>query len=151
MILDRIENFPQYLSLSKGFAKAAAFLARKDLAMLADGRYELDGDRVYAMVSRVAGRARDGAELEAHRRYIDIQLVLAGTETMGWKPASACTELSGEYDQETDFQLFADEPASWIATNPGCFVVFFPDDAHMPLLSRDHLHKVVIKVAVEQG
>ena len=148
MILDVLENAHRYLALHKGFAKAFDFLLRPDLKELPVGKYEIDGDRVYAMVSKDAGRRKEDALLETHEKYIDIQLVLTGTDDMGWKSKSLCKQPTGGYDQKTDEQLFADKPDDWISTVSGAFVIFFPEDAHMPLISSGQLHKVVVKVAV---
>lgn len=148
MILDILENAKRYSTLNKGFSKAIDFLLRPDLKELPVGKYDIDGERVYAMVSGDSGRKREDALLETHEKYIDIQLVLAGTDTMGWKPKSLCKKPSSEYDQEEDIQYFSDEPDAWIATKSGAFVIFFPEDAHMPLISSGQIHKVVVKVAV---
>jgi biofilm protein TabA len=150
MILDILENAHFYLALNKGFAKAVEFLLRPDLKDLPLDKYEIDGKRVYAMVSRSPGRKKEDALLETHEKYIDIQLVLAGTDDMGWKPKSLCKQPSGEYDQKTDVQFFMDEPDAWLSTESGAFAIFFPEDAHMPLISSGQLHKVVVKVAVAQ-
>ena len=148
MILDVLENAPRYLALHQGFAKAITFLLRPDLKDLPVAKYEIDGARVYAMVSKDLGRKKEEALLETHEQYIDIQLVLAGTDDMGWKPKSLCQQPSGKYDQKTDLQFFADEPDAWLSTKSGAFVIFFPEDAHMPLISSGQIHKVVVKVAV---
>lgn len=150
MILDVLENAHRYLALNKGFAKAIEFVMRPDLHELPVARYEIDGDRVYAMVAREPGRRKEDALLETHERYIDIQLVLAGSDEMGWKPKSSCQQPAGEYDQKDDMQFFADEPVVWLPVGPGVFVIFFPADAHLPLISSGQIHKVVVKVAVEQ-
>jgi biofilm protein TabA len=150
MILDVLENAHCYLVLNKGFAKAIEFLLRPDLMELPFDKYEIDGERVYAMVSKNPGRNKEDALLETHEKYIDIQLVLAGTDNMGWKPKSLCKKPSGEYDQKTDTQFFSDEPVAWLSTESGAFAIFFPEDAHMPLISSGELHKVVVKVAVAQ-
>ena len=147
MILDMLENAKRYSTLHKGFAKAFDFLLRPDLKELPVGKYKIDDEHVYAMVSKEPGRKKEDAFLETHEEYIDIQLVLAGTDTMGWKSKSLCKKPTGAYDPEEDIQYFADEPDSWIATRSGAFVIFFPDDAHMPLISSGQLHKVVVKVA----
>ena len=147
MILDVLENAHRYLALNQGFAKAIEFLLRPDLKELPVGKYEIDGDRVYAMVSKDPGRRKEDALLETHEKYIDIQLVLAGTDDMGWKPRSSCKQPSGEYDQKRDVQFFADEPEAWLSTKSGSFAIFFPEDAHMPLISSGQLHKVVVKVS----
>ncbi len=147
MILDALKNTRRYLALNKGFAGAMEFLLRPDLEELPIGKYEIDGDRVYAMVSKESGRRREDALLETHERYIDIQLVLAGTDDMGWKPKSLCRQPSGEYDPKDDIQFFADEPDAWLSVRSKAFVIFFPEDAHMPLISSGQLHKIVVKVA----
>jgi len=148
MILDILENAHRYLNLHKGFAKALDFLLRPDLKELPVGKYEIDVERVYAMLSLEPGRKKEDALLETHEKYIDIQLVLSGTDTMGWKPKSLCKNPTGAYDPDEDIQYFADEPDAWVATQPGAFVIFFPEDAHMPLISSGQLHKVVVKIAV---
>ena len=148
MILDVLENAHHYLALHKGFAKAFDFLLRPDVKELPVGKYEIDADRVYAMVSKDPGRRKEDAQLETHERYIDIQSILDGVDDMGWKPKSLCKQPSGKYDNKTDVQFFADEPDAWLSTENGAFAIFFPEDAHMPLISSGQIHKVVVKVAV---
>lgn len=148
MILDVLENVHRYLALHKGFAKAMEFLLRPDLKELPVGKYEMDGNRVYAMFSKEPGRKKEEALLETHNKYIDIQLVLSGTDDMGWKAKLSCKQPSEAYDSPTDLQFFADKPDAWLSVASGAFVIFFPEDAHMPLISSGPLHKVVVKVAV---
>jgi len=147
MILDVLENARRYCALDQGFSKAFEFLSRKDLKELPLGKYEIDGVRIYATVSKTPGRKKEAALLETHEKYIDIQLVLAGTDTMGWKPKSSCNQPTQGYDQKTDLQFFADQPDAWLATESGAFAIFFPEDAHMPLISQGDIHKVVVKIA----
>ncbi len=151
MIFDILANAHRYLDLHEGFAQAFTFLRRADLHELPEDTYEIDGDRVYAMVAKEAGRRRDEALLESHKKYIDIQLVLAGRDEMGWKTTSLCTQPAAAYDPATDLQFFADRPDAWLPTPSGFFVIFFPEDAHMPLISTGPIHKVVVKIAVIDG
>jgi YhcH/YjgK/YiaL family protein len=148
MVIDILENAHRYLALHRGFAKAFEFLRRPDIKELPVGKYEIDGDCVYAMVVKDNGRRKEDALLETHEKYIDIQLVIAGTDDMGWKPKSLCKKPAGEYDQKNDEQIFMDEPDAWLSTKSGAFAIFFPEDAHMPLISSGKIHKVVVKVAV---
>ena len=39
----------------------------------------------------------------------------------------------------------------WIATPPGAFCIFFPEDAHAPLVSAGNIRKVIFKIAVDAG
>jgi biofilm protein TabA len=151
VIVDILENADRYRSLHEDFAKAFAFLRRSGLRKLAVDRYSIDGDRVFAMVAKDPGRGRSEALLEAHDQYIDIQMVLAGTDEMGWQSRSLCRLPAGPYDRDGDIRFFADPPVVWLPVTPGMFAIFFPEDAHLPLISAGMLHKVVVKVAVGEG
>jgi len=142
MILDSLENSRRYMALYKGFPKAIEFLLRPDLNELPVKNYEIDGDRVYAMVAKDSGRKKEDALLEIHEKYIDIQLVLKGTDEMGWKSKPSCKHPAVKYDKESDIQFFTDNPDAWLPVKPGFFVIFFPEDAHMPMISSGQLHKV---------
>ncbi|HOY10418.1 MAG TPA: YhcH/YjgK/YiaL family protein [Candidatus Omnitrophota bacterium] len=151
MILDILTNARRYRGISEGFTNAFEFLSRPDLKELPAGKYDIDGARVYATVSKGPGRRKEDSLLEAHEKYIDIQLVLAGTDNMGWKPKSLCQQPAGEYDHKSDVRFFKDEPDAWLSTASGAFAIFFPEDAHMPQISAGQLHKVVVKVAADLG
>jgi len=151
MILDVLDNAHRYLALHKGFVQAFEFLGRPDLQELPVDTYKIDGEWVYAMVAKDPGCKREDSLLETHEKYIDIQLVLAGLDTMGWKPKSLCKQPSTAYDPETDLQFFMDEPDVWLPTASGAFAIFFPEDAHMPLISPGQIHKVVVKIAINQS
>lgn len=147
MIMDAIARGTAYAALHPGFATAFAFLREKDLGALADGRYDLDGDRVYVLVMTVDGRGQAGAKFEAHRRYIDIQAVVSGNEVMGWSPVAACRQPL-PFDAAKDVGFYADAPASWVTVPAGSFAVFFPEDVHAPLAGSGTVKKVVVKVAL---
>jgi biofilm protein TabA len=148
MILDRLENTKRYVALNPHFAKAFEFLRRHNLRDLPLERFVIDGDRVYATAMKGQGKPREAAHLEAHRKYIDIQVVLSGTDEMGWKNKGTCKVPHGAYDSDKDAEFFADTPDAWVAVGPGAFTIFFPEDAHAPMLGQGELHKVVVKVAV---
>jgi len=149
MILDHFDNLTRYLPLHPGFERAARFLAANDLASLPDGRQEIDGDRVYALIMRREGKGRDAAKLETHDRYIDIQCTLAGLEVIGWEARRQCASRSTGYDAAKDIEFFPGKPAAWVTVPPAHFAIFFPEDAHAPLAADEKIHKVVLKILVK--
>jgi YhcH/YjgK/YiaL family protein len=148
MILDTLANADRYLALHPLFPRAFEFLRNTDLAALAPGRHVIDGEALFAIVEACPGRSRTEAKLECHRRYIDIQLVLEGTDEMGWRSLGECHAPVDDYSVERDIRFFEDTPASWVATPAGSFCIFFPEDAHAPLVSDGLVRKVVVKIAV---
>ncbi len=148
MIFSALSQSSRYAALHPLFPRAFDYIRDTDLYNMAPGRYNIAGDDLIAIVEHIPGKTRDMARLEAHRKYIDIQLVLEGTDEMGWKPLADCHNPVGEHSAEKDIRFFHDAPAAWIATPPDHFCIFFPEDAHAPLVSAGQVRKVIFKVAV---
>jgi len=149
MIFDHLDNADHYFTLNSGFAKGFAFLRQPGLDTLAAGRYEIDGDRVYALVFEDEGKEKEGALLEAHQRYLDVQYTVTGAECIGWKSTPACASVSKPYDAENDAVLFTDPSTIWIDVPAQHFVVLLPHDAHAPMHGEGLIRKVVLKIAME--
>jgi len=146
MIVDKLARGRRYRSLHPGFAKAFEFLTSAELKSMPAGRQDLDGERLYVSIEHATGRGRDGARLEAHRKYIDIQVTIDGAEEIGWMPLADCRNPSGAFMTDNDVGFFNDRPQGWIALPPGQFVLFFPDDAHAPLGGVGPVRKAIVKV-----
>ena len=149
IIINKLQHAERYYNVHTAFEKAFAFLRQDGLAELPAGRHEIDGDSLFCIISKGPGRSRAEAKLEAHRKYIDIQYVIAGTDEMGWKPTADCKLIDTSYDADKDIEFFKDQPDSWTPVPAGSFVIFFPQDAHAPLVSSGEIYKVVLKIAVE--
>ena len=149
MILSSLSQSDRYTALHPLFARAFDYIRNTDLFALAPGRYHIAGDDLIAIVELVQAKTKEIARLEAHRKYIDIQLVLEGDETMGWKPLADCLNPVSEHSMEKDIRFFHDAPASWVAVPPDHFCIFFPEDAHAPLVGNGTIRKVIFKVAVD--
>ncbi len=147
MILDTLKNAARYAGLKVGCSEAFGFLDQPGLTELPDGKYEIAGDSVYAIVDRTQGRKVSDAQLEGHRRYLDIQYVISGNESMGWRSREGLASAV-PYDEARDLEFFEGEPESIVRVPPGSFAVFLPSDAHLPLIGDGPIHKVVVKVAI---
>ena len=153
MILDCLPQWRRYATTLSGLAKAFEYLQTLD-AGCPNGRYELDGDRMYCLVQRYRTKPRAQAALEAHRKYADVQFILAGRETILWAPHAALTKVTQPYDANRDTEFFGmianPMPVSLIA---GQFAILFPADGHAPGLETDHaadVVKAVVKVRLPE-
>ena len=149
MIFDSIKNRDRYKGLGDGFSKAFDFVEKAVKEDLPVGRYELDGDRLYAMVQEY--ETRDEWELfEAHRRYTDLQFIVSGREYMECTDLCDC-KVHTPYDEEKEAGFYTlDGLKRGIEMKEGDFVIFFPHDAHRPTLSLGKKHKVK-KIVVKLG
>jgi len=157
MIHDHIDQADAYLPLLPGLDKAIAFLREQPLAELGTGKHVIDGDRLFVIIDRYTPRTDEQQVWEAHERYADVQLIVAGRERMGVLPLNRATAIKTPYDAEKDAAFY--EPASpaadplWLTMTPGHFAVFLPQDIHAPGLrlnanSVTPVVKAVVKVAV---
>ena len=148
MIIDSLLGLERYFSMHPGFEKAYRFLRRQPLEQLAEGRHVIDGEKIYATVSEGRGKAPEAAKLEVHDSYIDIQVLIKGQETMGWRDRRHCKTLNAAYDEKQDVALYDDPPEVFFTLEPEHIVIFFPYDAHAPMIGDDVIRKVIVKVKI---
>jgi biofilm protein TabA len=150
MIIDTIKNASKYFSVHPLFAKAFAYINATDLANTEDGKYEIDGDLLKAIISNKTGvaAAASVAKFECHNKHIDIQLCIKGVEEIGWKPREKCVTPNGGYNEEKDVQLYNEQPDMYFRLTDGQFAIFFPEDVHAPMIGDAAIKKLVIKVKI---
>jgi YhcH/YjgK/YiaL family protein len=149
MVIDRLENAERYFALHPGFEAAFEALREMNFNAAPDGPQEIDGERLVVNVIRSQAKRMEDVWLEAHERFIDIQYLVSGEEQFGWQLTADCEEPIGQYDPDKDVIKFEDVAECWFPLLPGTFAIFFPEDAHAPMLGEGPINKVVVKVAVE--
>lgn len=148
MIFANLHQAPRYVGLHPLFPKVFEYIQKNDLFAMEAGRYPIAGDDLIVIIERTQGRKRELAPLECHRKYIDIQFVLDGEDEMGWAALSDCTQPRSEFNEEKDIQFFDDAVSAWVKTPANHLCIFFPEDAHAPLVSDTIIHKAIFKVAL---
>lgn len=145
--LDAVEFAKQYSANKAEWDKAFAFIKDNDLKALSAGKYPIDGDNVYAMITDGPEKEFENTAWESHKKYIDIQYVITGKEKIGVESLSKTT-VSKPYDETKDYANYTAEGKFYIAT-PDEFFLFFPTDVHRPNIKVegfDTAKKLVIKV-----
>lgn len=116
------------------------------------GRVELAGG-AFAMEQVYLAKPRAEGFFESHRKYIDVQVVVEGIETMEVEDIARLT-VTQPYDAEKDFIKYGIEvpEASKLVVRAGEATLFFPADGHMPSLRIEGkpalVRKTVVKVPV---
>lgn len=134
--------------------KALRYLKETDFSQVEDGRYDIDGDLIYAKLERYETLPESECRGEAHKKYIDVQFIFRGKEEFGFCALKDNLKKLTEYDEESDVVFFAempDEERKILAD--GEFIVFYPTDIHRPKVmangEKAAVTKVVVKVAAE--
>jgi biofilm protein TabA len=106
---------------------------------------------VFALEQAYLTKERSVARMESHLQYVDIQVVVAGTEAMAVTDVRHCT-VTENLTPAKDLIFYQDVPAaSLLWFTAGEAAVFHPADAHMPGLAVGTpavVRKVVLKVPV---
>ncbi len=152
MIVAKLERAMEQTAATPAFEKAYRFLLDSRGRALEAGRIEIDGDRVFALVQNYETRAGGETLFEAHRKYADIQFIVAGEEAIGWAPIELMA-VTADYDPAKDVVLGTVPPGEVTLLNlrAGEVGVFYPSDAHAPKLasgSPSRVVKIVVKVEV---
>ncbi len=150
MIIDRLTHFDRYTSLHPLFAIVKEFLDNHNLQELTEGKIILEEDNLTLTVSHTSPKSKEQARLEAHKRYIDIQIPISGTEIIGYMPTDSCEPQDIAYDTAKDIGFYENEADTFLYVRPDMFVIFFPQDAHAPAISDKSIKKIVIKVKVQE-
>jgi biofilm protein TabA len=150
MIAGQLADLERYVPLFPGLDKALAWLKAQADAPPANGRYEIDGDRVFALVVTYRTLPREEKILEGHRKYLDVQyLAWGGPEALYYAPSARASVIE-EYDEAKDFVKFDTRVAeSVVVLSPGEFAVFLPEDAHLPGAMHGQpadVKKIIVKV-----
>lgn len=154
MIIDHLQAFDRYLGLNPLFPAVAEFLSKTDLSTLPTGITKFMGDDLFINVQEAPVKGRQQARFETHRRMIDIQIPISGSEEHGWTPADQLPAAS--YNEQTDMTLHdpqapktpEDVASTYFTLCPGQFAIYFPTDGHAPAITPVPIRKAIIKVKV---
>ncbi|HWP67684.1 MAG TPA: YhcH/YjgK/YiaL family protein [Rectinemataceae bacterium] len=152
MISTQLETISRYKGLSPNLDRAIRWLEAGGLESFPEGRVEIDGGKVYALVQRYPTKALGDCRYEAHRNYIDIQLLLSGREIIQVRTVGGLDILE---PYKPDIEFFKTPPAGTaheMLLQAGTALILYPEDAHRPCIAvggiSEPAHKIVVKVAV---
>ena len=148
MIIDKLTNSDKYCSLHKDFKLVFDYLKTHDISKLECARHELRGSEVYFNLQEY--ETKPSQKLEAHKKYIDIQVVAVGEEYMGYTNIDNTT-VSEEYNPDKDVE-FLNGSVDKLKADNKTFLIFYPQDAHMPALCTDtpkYVKKAIFKILIK--
>lgn len=152
MIATTLKDMGRYKGLGANLDTAIAWLEAGGWENLPEGKREIAGESVFALVQRYDSKVGAKCRFEAHRDYIDIQLLVSGAEIMETRAVEGLV-VTEPYKPDIEFY---GTPEGMTATSvlliPGTAAILFPEDAHRPCMAIGGnprpIHKIVIKVAL---
>ena len=153
MIFSNIYSNDDLKRYPTAIQKAIEHVRSTDFSTMADGQYEIDGDKMFLQLFHQTNKPLEKTHLELHKKYVDMQFWLSGEGLCGVAPyvnKGECIEAHTERDL---YFYEGIENEFFIHVTPGSYVVFFPNDAHRPDVYMEgccnDYCKVVVKVSVD--
>lgn len=153
MIYDTLDHASCY-PMGPAFMKAVDFVRGLN-GDTPNGKYDIDGDKIYARVMEYETEDGVPEKYEVHRDYADLQVLISGHETVFVRMAAGLP-VHTPYNAEKDCEFLAPDGKSAevdLQLFPGYFTLLLPQDAHMgkgvTCLGKCTLKKVVVKIAVD--
>jgi biofilm protein TabA len=148
MIIDKMENFELY-NFGSAWHRTFEFLS-KLTPDSPEGRYEIDGDDIFAIVMSYETVRPDGAVFESHQKYVYIQTVITGSERFECAFSNELN-ITTPYDKEKDAAFYARKDPGKTSADiyPGTFIMLYPHDAHIAGIMTYNESRLVKKVVVK--
>ncbi|PAF22935.1 hypothetical protein CHH49_04970 [Terribacillus saccharophilus] len=146
MIFDIIENLNKYVSLNPKIGNGLEKLNEVEIDY--NKRFDFDGG--YLFFQEGTTTHIDKGTFEAHRNYIDIQIVMDGSEYVAWSPTAQLV-VDVEYNAEKDVVRLEGSPKATMKINKGMAYICLPHDGHKALKYIDKAttyKKAVIKIEI---
>ena len=147
MILARNKDAAAYRGIHPRLDRALDCLTDEFLASVGTETQKLEGDALYVTRFDYDTVPLEETFFEAHRRYLDIHVMLKGCERVDIAHPDGLT-----LDQHSgDFYGYRGEAEQSVILRPGNFLVVFPEDAHRLKIMADRpeaVSKAVFKILV---
>lgn len=140
-----------YQKYPERWEQAFNFLAHTNLDSLPLGRIDLSDD-IYITISEYRTKEPEDAFYEAHKKYIDVQYLISGSEYIGILRDTVLLKEMQPYDEEKDIAFYASDGGTLRKATPGNFFIFFPQDVHRPCvkdMEQAMVKKLVVKIKVD--
>ena len=108
----------------------------------------IEGDALFAFRNEYTSVPFEETYFEAHKKYLDIQMVVSGQEMVGIADPAG---LGEPFKEKTDFKGYHGEPEQCVTLRPDNIMVVFPGDAHrlkIAVNGPEPVEKVVFKILV---
>lgn len=122
-----------------------------DLQSMPAGKYPIEGTTMIASVDDTYNEPLEKRGTESHRKHIDFQFVVKGTERFALLDHASSKPI-GIYNEQGDYinYTYDKSKAMFMDSEPNKYFLFFPSDWHIAKIATDkedqHIRVVVIKL-----
>lgn len=149
MIFGNIQNLKEYTWLEKEILECFQYAERHDLKGYEKGSHEIDGKRLFVNIVEYETVEAEKRFWEAHREYLDVHLILDGTEQIDLNFIENMD--AKDYVPEDDFLPMEGRENCSAVLHKGDFLICYPSDGHRTAVAAEQpetVKKAIFKVHI---
>ena len=149
MVYGNVMDLNEYDFLEAAVQECFDYAKSHDLETFEKGSHPIDGDRLFVNIVEYTTTAPENRFWEAHRQYLDVHLILRGTEQIDVNQIRNM-ELK-EYVEADDFLPMDGEKRASVVLKKGDFLICYPSDGHRTAVAADgpeDIKKAIFKVRI---
>lgn len=149
MIFGSINHKKTYSNLEENILRCFEYAKENNLAEFEKGSYVIDGEDIFVNIVEYETCEKEDRFWEAHKKYIDIHLMLNGEERIDINFIENL--MSKDYQEEGDFLPLDGGNSGFIELRKNYFLICYPEDAHMTAIKikeKQNIKKAIFKVIV---
>lgn len=135
---------------NQAIRRCVSFLEENGGADISLGRHYIENSDMYVNVSEYTTRQLEECGWEAHKKYADLQVVLAGEEQV--LVADIDKMNVGEYREASDYLACSGDYEAAVKIDKDTCLLLLPEDGHMPSVCIERqpmkVKKAVFKIPV---
>ena len=148
MLVSSMKNYKNILKFFPQLDIVFDYIIKNINSKTSDGKYFITKE-IYINIQTCNPKPKKEQVLEKHKKYIDLQLILSGKETIGWKFFDKTFKVLKKYNIKNDISFYSNKPDMFINLKKNEFAVFFPEDTHAPLCCEKKVKKCIVKIPVK--
>lgn len=150
MIFGNKDFISRYNFLDKNILECFSYEFKNNLMDFDKGSHIIDGNDIFVNIVEYETKTRKERFWEAHRQYIDLHLMLSGTEIIDLNFIGNMNLK--DYIEKDDFLQMDGTSNSSIILNDGDFLICYPEDAHMTAIKENNssvIKKAIFKIKLK--
>lgn len=149
MIFGNINNLEEFPFLEEQVKECFEYAKEHNLASFEKGSHEIDGERLFVNIVEYTTTAAKERFWEAHRKYLDVHVMLHGTEQIDLNFIQNMDVK--EFVEKDDFLPMDGEKNSSVVLRDGDFLICYPSDGHRTAVTVEEpekIKKAIFKVRI---
>lgn len=154
MFIGHIKNLEsEMVKFPEAINKALKFIKENDIVHMEPGKYEIDGEKIFALVQTYKSKPKSECRPETHAKFLDVQYIAKGKEYMGYNAFGPELEVVEDCLADRDVAFYKNVPyETKVVLSEGMYAVLYPNDVHAPgcmIEKAEDVIKVVVKISLD--